>query len=178
MENENYTQPAAPAVLPIAIRYGLITGLVMIIFTLITFFIGMYGAWYLGLIGIVIVIVMIVAAHNHYKKLNGGYMSYGKGLGIGTLTYGIAGILAGIFIYIYLTYIDPSVLDTMIEAQVAMMENFNLPEDKMDEALARLENENTPGRHFINQAVGGFVIGFFLSLIIAAITKRNRPEFE
>jgi hypothetical protein len=180
MDNDNLYNNAAPVpkVIPVAIRYGLITGLALIIFNLILFFTNNYGNMFLSLLGLLITIVGIVMAHNHFKKLNAGYMTYGQGLGLGVLLAGVSGVLTGLFLFIYMQYIDPSVLDQLRETQMGMMSNFNIPEDQMDKIMEDVEKKNTPGRHFINQILGSLVLGLILSLIIAAITKRNRPEFE
>ncbi|WP_210466881.1 DUF4199 domain-containing protein [Rufibacter roseolus] len=162
----------------VGVRYGLIIGLVYVFFQVITYITYTSTNWKVGLIGFVILIVGIVFAYKYFKANNNGFMKYSQGLGIGTLAGLVAGILTAIVSYFYIEFIDPSVLENMKQAQIEMMEGFNLPEEQMDKFIEDLENKTTALRQAINQIIGLPIIAFILSLIIAAIMKRSQPEFE
>ena len=92
----------------IGLRYGLITGLVLIVFGLILQMTGLATNTWISSISYVILIIAIVLAHNAFKEGGDGFMSIGQGIGIGTLASVVAGTLSSIFSYIYIKFIDDS----------------------------------------------------------------------
>lgn len=163
----------------VGLKYGVMAGLVGSVLTMINFIMGNFEMiWVMFAIGLAIYIGAIILAHKEFKRHNGGYMTYGQGVLIGTLTVFIAGIIGGLFSYIYISYVDPNILEEMKEMQITMMEKFNLPEDQMDEAIARVERDTTAAKQLQNGLLNGIFSGLVLSLIVSAFTKNARPEFE
>ncbi|QNF34606.1 DUF4199 domain-containing protein [Adhaeribacter swui] len=180
MENVNststYTQPSW---FPVALRYGIITGLVAGVVSILLFITGGFEKVWIGfIIGVVIQIGSIVFAHKDFKSQNNGFMTYGRGLLIGTILSAISGLVGGLISFAYIQFVDMSVIDRMNELQIVMMEKFGLPEDKMDEAIQKLEESNTPAKQITGGLTTGLTMGFLFSLIVSAITKKNKPEFE
>lgn len=168
-----------PSIWPIALKYGALTGVLFILYTLFTYISGNFGNFVINLLlSLAIATVGIVLAMREYKQQNFGYMTYGKGLGIGIVVMVIASIISGIFSYIYIAFIDPSIVDKMIEASIAQMAGFGLDEEMLDEQRDQMAEGFTPLKQLINAVVGGLFSGLILSLIISAIMKHNRPEFE
>lgn len=173
---------ATPAVTPtaVALRYGLLTGLVSIICAFILYTSGQETNTALGYASLIIPIVVgIVLAHKEYKKQQSGFMSYGQGVGIGTLLSVVSGLLGAIFTYVYREFIDPTMAQRTMDQMRAKFEAAgNMSEAQIDNALAMSQKFST-GPISIGLAVLVFAIfGLLLSLIISAITKHNRPEFE
>ncbi|MBC6989208.1 MULTISPECIES: DUF4199 domain-containing protein [Hymenobacter] len=176
MEN---TSTAAVTTTSTAIRYGLLTGLVSVIYSFILFVTKQEGNTALGLVALAIWIGGLVLAHKFYKDNNGGFMSYGQGLGIGTLMSLVSGILGGIFRYVYLEFIDPSAMQRGIDvAREKMAQAGNMTDEQIEQAVNTSQKFSTGPLGLVFAIVGAVVIGFILSLIISAITKHNRPEFE
>ena len=93
-----------PTVGKVSIKYGLISGLLGIVYFMLLNFAAVAGksgiySW----IGWIITLVMIYLAHKAFKDDGDGYMSYGQGLGLGTLVALISGTLGSIFMFIYMT---------------------------------------------------------------------------
>ena len=163
----------------VGLKYGVITGLVGSVLTMVNFIMGNFDAiWIMFAIGLAIYIGAIIMAHKEFKRHNGGFMTYGQGVLIGTLTVFIAGVIGGLFSFIYISYVDPNILEEMKEMQIAMMEKFGVPEEQMDEAIAKIEAETTAGNQLKSGLINGVVSGLILSLIVSAFTKNKRPEFE
>ncbi len=82
MENMNATATTAPPVwFPIALKYGIITGLASGVLSIIMFISGAFETVWIGIVlALIISVAGIVMAHREYKRLNGGYMNYGKGI--------------------------------------------------------------------------------------------------
>jgi hypothetical protein len=178
--NDPYTlEPTGnTSVKSVAIRYGLITGFVTVIYSFILFIAEVSENQALTSASYLILIVGIVLAHQHFKKENGGYMRYSQGLGIGSLLSVIVGLLSGIFMYIYIKFIDSSTMERMRDIQVAELEKRNMTEEQIEQAMAITDKMMGPEMLVVWVIVGTLFLGFILSLIIAAITKRTRPEYE
>jgi len=159
-------------------RYGLLTGLVSIIisFVLNVSHLEQSPAKWLTLI---VLVGGVMLAQKNYRQANGGFMSYGEGLGVGMVVAAISSVLGAAFSYIYVTLIDPE-----------------MPARIMDKARADMEARGTMSDAQIDQAmhwtamfmqgpamagialVGGLIMGLVVSLITAAILKNSKPEFE
>lgn len=180
MENMNASATISqPAWFPIALKYGILTGLASGVLSIVMFISGAFETVWIGIVlALIISVGGIIMAHREYKFLNGGYMNYGKGLLIGTILSVIAGLISGIISFAYIQFVDPGVLDRMKEMQMAMLEKFGMPEDKMEEAVAKLDEQFTPMKQLTSGITSGLFGGLFLSLIVSAFTKRSKPEFD
>lgn len=176
-ENSTNLNPGA-SVKSVAIRYGVITGIVSVIYTLFLYISELHTNTWLSLISTAILIVGIVLAHKYFKSANSGFMSYGQGLGIGSLLSVIVGVFTGIFMYVYLKFIDSTVIEKMQEAQYVEMEKRGMSEEQIEQAIQLSQKMTSPEMMVIWAILGTLFFGFILSLIISAITKHTRPDFE
>ncbi len=161
------------------LRYGLLTGLVSIIFTFILFAIGQEGNGGLASVAFAILIVGIVLAHKAFKATNEGYMSYGQGLGIGVLVGGVNGVLTTVFNYVYRTFIDPDMVARAMDQMRAKLEEAGSMSEAQIEQIVSASTKYSGGAFGLAIGiVSGFLLGLLFSLVIAAITKNAKPEFE
>lgn len=167
-----------PSVTAIAIKYGLITALVGIVYSLVLNVLDLSTNQWLTSLSYLILIAGLVLAMKDFKTNNYGYMSYGQGLGVGALLSAIFGLLSGIFSWIYTTYIDPEFMSRMQEVQRTKMLEQGLSDEQIDAALGMAEKFQNPLTMIFGSMAVFLIIGFILSLIIAAIMKNKRPEFE
>lgn len=162
----------------VALKYGLIGALISVVFTAVLLIAGVEVSGWIGSLGYLILIGAMVLAMKEYKKSNYGYMSYGQGLGIGTLVSLFFGVLGGVFMYIYTSFIDPNYTSTVMDKQRIELEEKGMSDEQIDQAIAMGESFSSPVMMIVWSIVGYLFIGFILSLIIAAIMKHARPEFE
>ncbi|OWP61965.1 DUF4199 domain-containing protein [Hymenobacter amundsenii] len=175
---ENTTTPAVtPA--SVAIRYGLLVGIVTVIYSLILMATGLEQNPLLGFVTFGILIVGIVLAHKYFKQNNGGFMSYGQGLGIATIMGAIIGTLSSIFRYIYVNFVDAEYTQRTLEAARTKLETDGLSDEQIEQAMAITTKMMPNGPISIVWGIlATAFFGFLLALVIAAFTKNNRPEFE
>ena len=179
MENYSTTSSVAPSKNAIALRYGIIFGIISIVYSLILNITDLaFTNRALSWVSFIILIVAIVLAMREFKQQNNNYMSYGQGLGIGTLVTTVSSFLGGVFTYIYVKFIDTGFIDKMREMQVAELEKKGMNDDQIEQAVAMSEKMMTPGMIVVFAILGGLFFGFLLSLLISALLKRTRPEFE
>jgi uncharacterized membrane protein YedE/YeeE len=163
----------------VAIRYGLLTGIVSVIYSFILLAANLEQNTALSLLSLVILIGGIFLAHKTYKDAHNGFMSYGQGLGIGTLVSVISGLLGGIFRYVYMEFIDPAAAQRALDqARAKLEEGGNMSDAQIDQAVQMSQRFSSGPMGVVIAIIGSAIIGFLITLIIAAITKHNRPEFE
>ncbi len=167
-----------PSVGKIAFKWGLITGLIMIVYSVIINMSGQIGNQALSSVSYLFLIIGIFMAHKEFKNSGDGFMSYGKGLGLGTLTTLIAAVLSAIFSYIYMTMIDPTIMDVIRDQQIMEMEGRGMSDAQIEQSLSMMESFMSPGFISIVAVFIVTLVGFILSLIITAFTKNSNPELE
>lgn len=162
----------------VSLRYGLLTGLISIIISF-----GLFAAQMeqspLRYVGYVVLIGGMVLAMQQFKASNHGFMSFGQGVGIGTLLSVVVGALSAVFSYVYMNIIDPDVVGRMMEKARADMEaRGNMSDEQIDQGMA------IAGK-FMNGPIMMAVVlvltiltGLVFSLAISAFIKHSKPEFE
>ena len=162
----------------VGLRYGLLTGLVSIIFTFILFVTHADQSpvrW----LALGILVGAMVMAHNAFKQGNGGFMNYSQGLGIGVIMGGISGVLSTAFNFLYMTFIDPEYMGRIMETTRAKMEEKGgMSDEQIDQAIKMVQKFSSGGWMVLFGVVGSVLFGFLIALVISAITKNSKPEFE
>jgi len=174
-----------------ALKYGAIAGLANFVFFLLIYFMSKnpLGGWSWAGIWISI-IVIIMGTKFHRNNDLGGYMTYGRGLGIGMLITLFSTILFCLLIQSFGTLIDASLLEMqkneILAGMQAMEENkesmikfmgeskFDLVMTEMQKAHDKMTMVDVSFSQFEVKVVGGFIY----SLIISAFLRKKRPMFE
>jgi hypothetical protein len=162
----------------VGLRYGLILGLVSIVFGLILQMTGQATNNWLSSIGYILFIVVIVLAHKAFKEGGDGFMSIGQGLGIGTLLSVIGGTLSSIFTFIYLKFVDDSMLQMIRDKQIEAFEAQGMDDAQIEQAMEMAGKFSGPVAILIMGIVGSALVGFIISLIISLFTKKANPALE
>ncbi len=162
----------------VALKYGVIAGLTGIVYFLVLDFTGNAGNQALGFVGILFTAIIMFLAHKEFIRDGDGFMNYGQGLGLGTLMSLVSSIISSIFTFIYVSYINEAFMDTIKEQQVIALEEQGMSDAQIEQALKMSESFTGPTALLIFGIIGGVFFGFIVSLIISAITKKARPEFE
>ncbi len=174
MEEEN----EQATVKQVAIKWGLILGITSIVLFLSIYFGGLMGESWTGWFGPIISIIVMYLAHKEFKDQGNGFMSYGQGLGLGTLMSAISGVISSIFSYIYIKFINPEYLVELLDISRAQMEDSGQGEDQVEVAMEMTEKFMTAEITAGIGLLGAIFIGFIIALIVSAITKNNDPSLE
>ena len=162
----------------VGLRYGLLTGLVSVIFSFILFATSLDQSpvrW----LGVAIVVGGMLLAHRQFKQQNGGFMGYGEGLGIGVLLSLVSGIISTLFSYVYITFIDPDYMNRVMETTRAKMEQQgNMSDAQIEQATAMVQKFSSGGWILLFGIIVSLVTGLLIALVVSAITKNPKPEFE
>lgn len=167
-----------PSVARVALKYGLITAVASIVFNTILIIAEQNQNQALTSLGLIILIVGMVYAMREFKSGNDGFMSYGQGLGIGTLLSAISGLLGSAFITFYSQFIDTTYTQKILDKSRADMEQRGIGDAQIDAGMEFTEKMMSPGIMFAVTIFFAILFGFIISLIVSAIMRRNRPVFE
>ncbi len=158
------------------IRYGLIFALISIINMLVVNMTNMEKP--LGFIVWVIGITMIVMAMLYFLSNNDGLMRYGQGVSTGMAASGVSSVLSSFFFFVYVRFIDTGYIKKQLEmSRVELEKSPDLSDDQVNAALEMSSKFMTPELLFLFGLIGSLIFGLIISLIVAAILKKENKEF-
>ena len=162
----------------VSLKWGLYLGMVMIIYGILLQLMDQVGNQALSYVNYVFMAALMYFAHKSFKDEGNGFMSYGQGLGIGTLMGVVGSLLSVVFSYVYVKFIDPSFMDIIKELQVEKMQEQGLSDAQIDQAMDMSAAFMTPEVMFPMAFVFSVFFAFILSLIVSAITKNVDPSTD
>jgi hypothetical protein len=147
---------------------------VVMVISLAMYFTGMHENALIGGLGSLVLLIganiaIVFWALNQTAAENG----YGRQLGNAALIGLVGGILVFLGSMLLLTVL-PDYLEEMKTMQIASLEQFNLPEDRMDAQIAKIE-AITPVKSSMQGMIGTFVTSLIIGAIIA-IFKRKKGD--
>ena len=161
----------------LGLKYGIYLALVSIIYSLILQIFGLAANRALGYIGFVFLIIALLLAHRDFKRSN-EFMSYSQGLGISMIIVTISTVLGSIFSYIYIKFVDDSILDQIKEQTIESLESRGLSDAQIEQTLEIQSKFSSPEMILVFGLIAGIIFGFIISLIVTAITKKSNPELQ
>ncbi|MES2813119.1 MAG: DUF4199 domain-containing protein [Bacteroidota bacterium] len=124
-------------------------------------------------------IAFIWLAVNSFKKNNAGFASLGECIKTGVTVAFVASILLALFTLVF-NLVFPEYLDEMMEQtrKIMMKQNPNLTSEQVEAALTMTKKFSSPVFSLPITIVFLTFLGFIYSLIIGALTKKERPQFS
>ncbi|WP_234733491.1 DUF4199 domain-containing protein [Tellurirhabdus bombi] len=165
----------APSTARLALKWGVIAGVVYIVYSTILYLTGLFSNQLASAFSMVLMILFIVLAMRDFRTLNGGYMSYGEGVSLGSLMSAISGLFSSTFNYIYTTFIDPTIQQQVIDKMREQWEGQGMSDEQIEGMIEATQAFQSPGLTFVFGVLGAILIGLIISLIVAAFMRRNKP---
>ena len=166
-----------PSIARIALKWGVFLGLVLMAITLVMYLTDQTANPLFSVLTIGALVAFLILSMRDYRLLNEGFMSYGEGLSVGSLTSAVAGLLSAAFITFYNVVIDPTVQQRAFDqAREKMEAQGSLSDEQIDQAMEISQKFQSPGFTFIAGVFGTLIMGFLLSLIVAAFIRRNKTN--
>lgn len=160
-------------------NYGLVTGLILVAYSLLTYIIGQSLNKTLGYLSLVILAICLYLFSKQYRdKVNEGVLTYGQGFTVGLLTGVFAGVLTAFFSVILLTYIDPGLVDKQLELMEQQFLAKGMSEDQVEAAINMSKKWMTPIFLFIGGILSMAFWSALISLITAAVLKKTPSPFS
>ncbi len=183
MEENNVSVPA------VAVKYGLIMGVISFAVGLATTYAFVSGSLSMLLFGaaafgvsLLVMIVFMALAYREFKGGNGGFMSFGQGMGIGVLLSIVAAALGVILSTAYYQFVDTEIQQQVVERTISatteMVEGMGgeTPEGFEEDLRAQTEANNSLGKQLVSSLLFGAIGGGIIALIMSAIMKRTPDE--
>lgn len=162
-----------PSVVGIALKYGLIQGVLWFIVFLVPILAHIKSNWVETAIDAAILIVLMILAHGQFKKTNKGKLTYPQGLGSGTLLSSTAAVVTGILVYVYVRYINAGYLAAVIEASRAALEQRGMTRAQIDQALSITSFVRTPVGIAVLFLITWVILGFIVALVVSIFTQKD-----
>jgi len=164
--------------------YGVITGVAAIAYTIILYVGGL--EWFtspLSYVAFCIPIVIAVLGGLKQKKLQGGYITFKEALKTLFIIFVIFIVMDALFNHLLLNVIDVPFREALMQDAGVRMEKFmakmGANQETIDKAVSELSNpENFTFKKIFVGILFRCVGWFIVALIIAAIIKKKKPEFE
>ncbi len=159
----------------IALNYGAITGLSLVILTTIWYVTNLTFNQYVGWFNYVAIIALVIVGTKKQRELDGGFISYGKALGVGSVICIVAGLILAIFTYILYVVIDVDLINKLYAVQEqAMMTNPAITDEQIDMSMEMIKKFTNPTIITIGAFFGIAFMGFIISLVTSAVLKKNK----
>lgn len=169
---QDSTPQNQPTVMSTGLRYGFILTAISIIYMLVLIAVGSspFEQDWKGYVNFIFVIGVFVMAHKYFKENGDSYMSYGQGFGITFMVTLVSTILGMIFSYIYIKFVDPTILEMVWEKAEADMIEKGQSEETIEIGL-----EWGRKLFWIFYLIGSLFWGAVLGLIVTIFTQKKRP---
>lgn len=162
----------------VALKYGVLGAVVAMVYSTILNVSGLAQNTWLVSVSYIFMIVAIFLGMKEFREKNQGFISYGEGLGLGSLLSAVLGVLSAAFNLFYIQFIDNSVLGQGLDRIREDMERQGKDDAQIEQALEVTQKLMSPGIMFVSVVVMTLISGFVISLIAAAIMRKEKPVFE
>lgn len=169
-----------------AIKWGVIGGLVSVILSMLIYFISPTSLASFSLIFVFLLVSLffLIWGGIDFRKANNDEISFVDALMATLILALISSLIGTIFSYILMNYIDPQlpelIKQKVIENTVAMMEKFNTPDDKIDEAIENIKSQSFSGgiKDYALKFANSMLMNTVFCLIVSAFIKRNTNKIK
>jgi len=162
----------------VALKYGVLGAVVAMVYSTILNVSGLGQNTWLASASYIFMIVAIFLGMKEFREKNQGFISYGEGLGLGSLLSAVLGVLSAAFNLFYIQFIDNSLLGQGLDRIREDMERQGKDDAQIEQALEVTQKFMSPGIMFVSVVFVTLISGFIISLIVAAIVRKEKPVFE
>ncbi len=162
-----------------SITNGVILAIVLIIYSVLLYILDLSTNKSLGYITYLFLIVGLWWFTKSYRDNNlGGNISYGQALGYATIIIVVAALISSIYSYVFLKYIDPSLIDKMAALGEEEMLKQGMSDEQIEMTQSMSKKFMKPGLMNIMGFLGTVLIGFIIALITSAIVKKEGDPYK
>lgn len=167
---------------------GVVIGILSIVIGVVTYYVfpQLLGSISFGIGSLVVSLLIYIFFTIDLRKKIGGYWSFKEALrGIFLMAF-IAGMIYSIINMVFYKFIEPAAFEKisgfMESGMSKTFENMGMEQDKIDEAVSKqvegikAQYDPTIAQFFKNLGIA-IIIQFVMSLIFAAIFKKEAPVF-
>ena len=166
-----------------AANYGIMLGvtLALITATIYAIKLELLTEWWIGIITFFLAIAISIVSVAKSKSLLDGFISFKQAFTSYFITIAVGLLIAVVVNILIFVVIDPdaalALKEQIIEVTVSMMERFGTPDEAINEAVEKLENENS---FSVGSQLQSYIIQLLIyavpGLLVALIMKRTDPN--
>lgn len=163
------------------IKFGIILGGALMFISLLFYALGMDKNETVSKIaGIFNIILPAIITFLGIKALRdenqNGFITFGQGFSCGMVISIVGAAISGIYSYLYFVVINPGMVTYVRMKQEEEMLSRGLSESEVEKMSGTMEMWTTPGMMAAFAVIGMIVLGLVISLIAAAILKKEDPS--
>jgi hypothetical protein len=162
-----------------AMTYGAIIGLTLVVYSVLLYITGLTFNKALGLIQYMALFAGIYLGTKAYRdKFLGGFITYGKALGLGVLISVFVGIITVFFNFVMMRFVDPGLIDKYMAVMEETYQNSRfISADQVDAILEKSREAMTAVWTLPVGVLSFSFIGFIISLITSIFVKQDPNPF-
>lgn len=162
-----------------SLMYGLITGIVIIVYQIALYVFGMLNNNSLGNIVFFLLVIGILLSVKHYRDhINKGFLNFGRAFRTGFLTCIFTSVVGAVYTYFQYRYLSPHMVGDLLTLAQDSLLTKGISEEQVELQSAILEKIITPTFLSIAYIFSMGFWGAILSLIIAAILKKDENPLQ
>jgi hypothetical protein len=119
---------------------------------------------------------LIFLAHKYFKENGDGFMTYGQGIGISFWLGLISSVIYGVFFYVYVKFVDGSLLDMIKDKQMEEMANRGMTDEQIEQAMEIAGKFMSPEAMLFFAVFFGILAIVICGLIVSLFTQRKNPD--
>lgn len=158
-------------------NWGAVLGLLLILFSLALYLLGMSESNAVSLTYGIMAGVICFGIVQRRKEQN-GFISYGEGLATGTSIAFFGGVISAFYAFLHMHFVDTEQLARLLGKMEDQLFDQGLPSSQVDMMMGIYGKLFRPVPMFFMAIFSSAFTGFILSLIAAAIFKRKDESFE
>jgi hypothetical protein len=166
----------------IILNYGLILGIASVLFSVAIY--AMDGLpkerpFWQKAISITIMIATIILGIKKFKELNNGYISLGQAMKTGVGIALIGGIISGIYVFIFFSYIESGYLDQVMQTVQEKMldDNPEMSDEQIEMAMNISRKFSSPTAMLFFSVIGSVILGSIISLVGGLFLKKENQDY-
>jgi len=162
-----------------ALNYGLLLGLISVVFGVMLYTQKMHyeTSTAVIVISIVILAAIIFVAVNAFKKANGGYLAISEALKVAVGVALVGAIISLAYQFVLTNFIEPDFMDKAMEIAKpkAMAENPNMTEEQWEQGVEM--QKSFAWIQYPVLLIMNCVLGLVLGLITGLILKKSKADY-
>ncbi len=162
-----------------ALKYAIITTLAGFIFAIIMYVTNLYLNQAVSWLQYAILLAGIIfTVKDRRDKDLGGYISFGQAFSVAFLFIILMAVMSVVTTYIMMNFIAPDMVDQILKSTEQKMIDKGMSDDQISVAMGYTKKFMTPVWMSVWVIVGTAIMGSILSLIVAAIFRKENKELQ
>ncbi len=158
-----------------SLKYGLILGMISILYVIILYVFDQLFNYWLTFIPIILTYILVHLGIKEHKSDQGGFIDLGKAIIIGLLVVVISSVLISLFDITLKQVIDPDLAKMELLKAEELLVNMGMDEDQIEQNMKMQERFQHPIVRFLVSVLGSPCTGIIFALIAGLILQKAPP---